>query len=192
VNAGRRGAVLAVSIMMAVVAAGCSDDSSSGDTVATTPRPAAPIAAGDAPLRVELIAEAVAALEAQLGGPQQYFEINATPTLVNLFVATESATQAVAYVYLAGAVSEPADPQPASGPTFTADELAFDPTVVLSRAVTALPDSDFRLFATTGLADGGVQYLLTVRTRDGSDFSVYLAADGTILGTDVGLGAEEP
>ena len=42
---------------------------------------------------LDQIAPAVAAIEAELGGPQQYFEINATPQLVNLFVAIDGATQ---------------------------------------------------------------------------------------------------
>ena len=56
-------------------------------------------------------------MEAKLGGPQQYFEVNATVTLVNLFVATVGGTQAVAYVYDAdGTLEAPAAPEPAPPP----------------------------------------------------------------------------
>ena len=86
------------------------------------------------PLRVELIRPAVAALETQLGGPQRYLEVNATPTLVNLFVAVSNATQAVAYVYVDGKLSEPAPPEQvkADAPTFGASDIVFDEATVLN------------------------------------------------------------
>ncbi len=55
---------------------------------------------------LDQIAPAVAAVEAKLGGPQQYFEINATPQLVNLFVADAAKTTVTPYVYVGGAVAE--------------------------------------------------------------------------------------
>ena len=51
---------------------------------------------------LDQIAPAIAAVEAELGGPQQYFEINATPQVVNLFVATDDATTVTPYVYVGG------------------------------------------------------------------------------------------
>lgn len=42
------------------------------------------------------ISEAIAALERQLGAPQQYFEVNATARVVNLFVALNNGTLAQA------------------------------------------------------------------------------------------------
>ena len=71
---------------------------------------------------MELIHPAVAALEAKLGGPQKYLEVNASPTLVNLFVAVDNATQAVAYVYAEGKLSDAAAPEQvkAGAPTFAA------------------------------------------------------------------------
>ncbi len=59
----------------------------------------------DQPAVVPVVAEispAIAAVEAELGGPQDYFEINATPQLVNVFVATDGGATATAYVYLDG------------------------------------------------------------------------------------------
>src|SRR3954469_4421804 len=124
----------------AVMSACSSSDATSPSTNAPTTT-AAPIPAGQAPVLLEQIRPAVAALEAQLGGPQRYFEINATPTLVNLFVASADQTQAIAYVYQAKALQPPADAQPASGPTFTAGEMTFDETKVMALTVAQLPKS---------------------------------------------------
>ncbi|MEO6125688.1 MAG: hypothetical protein ABIR32_18460 [Ilumatobacteraceae bacterium] len=143
-----------------------------------------PIASGEAPVRVEQISAAIAMLETKLGAPQQYFEINATPSIVNLFVAIDGATQAVAYVYLSGDIGEPAAPLAASGPTFVAGDLDFDPGLVLAKARAELPTSDFRLFSITGVAAGGAQYRAIVQSTKGTEFAVFLSGSGSILGTD--------
>ena len=43
-------------------------------------------------------------------GPQDFYEVNATPQLVNLFVATDDGATATAYVYLDGELQPPAPP----------------------------------------------------------------------------------
>jgi len=167
----------------------CSSDAPSRSTQAPpTEQAAGPIATGDAPLRVELVAEAVTAVEAERGQAQDYFEVNATPTIVNLFVATDDATQAVAYVYVAGMLGDPATPQPASGPTFQAAEIDFDESLVLAEVHAQLSSSDFRLFSITGRETGGVQYRTVINSAGGTEFVVFLSGTGAILGTDQDLG----
>ena len=167
--------------------AGCSDSSTSSDDAwakIDTTTTGAPIAVGAAPLLVEQIRPAIAALEQELGGPQQFFEVNATPTLVNLFVATEGATSAIAYIYQAGALEPPAAPQPASGPTFAASELTFDETRVLANVVGSLPDSTLRGFSAVGVDGGGVRYVVNVESALGGAFEVMVDPAGAILGTN--------
>ena len=179
-RAGRGLAAALIGLVPASALVGCSDGSSTPDSAPTTT--AAPITEGQAPLRVEDIRPAIEALEAKLAGPQQYFEVNATPTLVNLFVATENATKAVAYVYAVGELREPAEPQPASGPTFTADQLDFDDQTVLANVVAQLPTSQFRGFSAVGVETGGVSYLVTVDSKQGGRLEIAVTGDGEVIG----------
>ena len=133
---------------------------------------------------LEQIRPAVAALEAQLGGPQRYFEINATPTLVNLFVAVDDATQAVAYIYAQDALQPPADARPASGPTFAASEMTFDETRVMALTVSQLPTSAFLRLAVTGIEEGAVNYTIVTLSDLGTEFQVFVGPMGDVLGTD--------
>ena len=135
------------------------------------------------PLRVEMIPAAIAALEKQLGGPQQYFEINATPTLVNLFVATDNATKAVAYVY-AGALQSPAAPTTAHGNTFVAGAISFDKDHVLAKVVKQLPTSQFETFAITGAPTGPPRYLVTVRSAQGGELDISVLGNGDIVAAE--------
>ncbi|MGH9272641.1 MAG: hypothetical protein ACRDZ2_15380, partial [Ilumatobacteraceae bacterium] len=129
-------ALLAVTLL---VGAACGDDGGAGRA---------------RPLVAE-IAPAMAAVDAARGGPQQYFEVNATPQLVNLFVATDDATSAVAYVYVGGELGPAAPPAPAQGATFAAADVTFDPAVILDGD---LPDADLTVFSVIGGPDGSVQY----------------------------------
>ena len=134
-----------------------------------------------APARPALdqIAPAVAALEAKLGGPQQYFEINATPQLVNLFVA-DAATTTVDAVRLRRRRAWPRRAQPAGaeGNTFAAAAATFDPATILDQVTDQLPDSDIVLFTIAGGPGGAVQYTAGVQSEEGGTLDVTLAADG--------------
>ncbi len=129
--------------------------------------------------RVDLIGVAIAAVEQRLGGPQAYFEVNATSTLVNVIVALNDATLAQTWLYLDGELSSQ-EPQKAAGDTFTAADLTFDPATVLAKVATDLPGSALDLFFAT--APGGtVQYRLVVTSQAGGQLIVQLAADGEVL-----------
>lgn len=179
----------------------CSSDDGSGSTPATTvavattsaggglfpvPTPNATGAtSGDAGAlpRVDLIGPAVAALDAQLGGPQQYFEINATSKLVNLIIAVNNATLAQTWLYLDGQLTSK-DAQPASGHTFAGAALTFDPATVLAQVHHDLPDSVLDFFYVLGGTDGSVQYKVDTTSSKGGQLEVTLGPDGTVQEVD--------
>ncbi|MCU1391646.1 MAG: hypothetical protein JWM34_74 [Ilumatobacteraceae bacterium] len=176
---------LLVAACIVVAAAGCSSSSSTSSTTKAADTTAPTIPVGKAPVLLDKIRPAIAALEAKLGGPQRYFEVNATVTLVNLFVATEGGTQAVAYVYDAdGKLEPPAAAQPASGPTFAASDATFDETKVMALTVANLPTSTFLRFSVTGTATGGVSYGILAQSELGTQFQVTVGPTGNVLGTD--------
>lgn len=131
---------------------------------------------------IESIAPAVAALEAELGGPQQYFEINATAQFVNLFVAVDGATQVRAYVYVGGELGPPKPAEGAEGVTFAAADLAFDAERVLHGVSDELPDSDITVFSVIEGADGAPQYSAIVESDEGGVLDVTFGGDGTVEG----------
>jgi hypothetical protein len=130
--------------------------------------------------RLDQIQPAIAALEHKLGGPQQYFEINATPQVVNLFVADAAKAMVTPYVYVGGAVAESAAPAGASGNTFAASAVTFDPETVLDHVVDRLPDSDIVLFTIAGGPGGAVQYTAGVKSKQGGTLEVTLGPDGSV------------
>jgi hypothetical protein len=168
-------AALAVTVT-SLLGAACGDDGG-GDDTADVPQPS-----------VELIDPAVAAVENELGGPQDYFEINVTGPTVNLFVAADDASSVTTYRYLGGELLPPDPPQDASGSTFRADAIAFDPDTILERIDDELDDPIVTRFVVVGGPGGAVQYAATVTSEQGGQFDVLLAPDGTIQGVDPGTG----
>ena len=126
-------AILAVAILL--TAGGCSGSSNAAATSTSTT-----VEASTTLPRVDLIAKAISALEDKLGAPQQYFEINATSQLVNLFVALNDDKLVQPWVYLDGELSS-TEPHDATGFSFAKSALDFDPDKVLSRVETELPQS---------------------------------------------------
>lgn len=160
--------ICVVAVLFTVVACGGDDG---GAEVADRPR-------------VDWIGEAVEAVEEHYGGPQQYFEISATTDRVSVIVAVDDATAAEQGFWDAeGGLLEPADVGPASGATFTADALDFDPERVLSRVADELPESAIVDFAVTGTSGGVVIYDALLRSELGGTLLVRLGPDGQILGT---------
>lgn len=170
-GAARRLAVVLVAVALALAACGGDGDGGDGD-------------AGGQPLRIERMDAAVDAVEAELGGEQRFFEVNATPDKVNLFVASADGAEATAYVY--DALTDtlgPADPpQPASGMTFTWSQADFDAGTVLTEALTELPTSLPRTFAVTAASDSAVQYLVTLESTQGGLLDVLVDGSGQVLG----------
>jgi hypothetical protein len=130
---------------------------------------------------IELIEPAISALEQELGGPQDFFEVTADPQLVRLYVAREQATRAAPYVYVGGEVAPAGDLVGAGGGTFPGDAVDVDPDTVLAVIEDELDDPDVVLFSIAGNGTGAVQYVATVRSAKGGLLDVVVADDGAIL-----------
>ena len=171
-----RSTVVAVTVCLALSA--CSSDGASTDSTTST------VAISDAALPiVEQIDDAIAALEAELGGSQEYFEINATPLLVNLFVALEAGTAAQAWVYLDGALTSK-ESQPAQGGTLRRANLDFDPATILLHLQSELPGAAVESFYILGDGQGAVQYGALLTTAQGGAIDVQLRSDGQIISSE--------
>jgi hypothetical protein len=164
---------------IALVLTACSGSATSINVHATTTI----VVSTAVPPRVDLIDEAVTALEAKLGAPQQYFEINATSKLVNLIVALNDDKVAQAWVYLDGDLSS-TEGQPATGFSFNGSALDFDPIKVLSKLQAELPQSSPDLFFVEGGAGGIVRYSVEVTSSQGGQLVVVVGPDGTVQSVD--------
>ena len=169
--------VLAAALFGATALAACGDDDD-----------------GDSALpAVEDIEPAVAALEAELGGPQHYFELDATALGVTLWVAgtaagDETAMTATPYLYVGDEMASNGAAQPAQGQTFTAAEaLTFDADRVLDGVAGDLTGSTVDSFSIVGSADSGVQFAVVVVSDRGGEISVQVDGQGRVLAADVAL-----
>lgn len=183
--------VMAVAVMLSAVA--CSDDSTgSSSSVAATPATAATDSTDGsdtsvAPLPppiVEQIADAVAALEAELGGPQEYFEINATAQLINLFVALNDGAVVQPWLYVDGTLTSSEGQDVSSGGTFTADLLDFDPATLFSKLETEVPGATIESFYIHGDSQGHVLYGAFVTSARGGALEIILGPDGAVKSVD--------
>jgi hypothetical protein len=159
---------MAVLLVAALAGCGGSDgESTDGDSFVADIRPA------------------IAAVEAELGAGQQFFEVTASELVTNVFVAIDGATAAVPYVYLDGELQPPAPTLTgASGFTFTADDLDFDEDTVLDPVSEELTESTIEAFSIEGGDGGVVRYVVSTLSPEGGRLDVTVAPDGTVLEVD--------
>ena len=130
------------------------------------------------------IRPAIEAVEAELGGGQEYFEVTATAQLTNLFVAVDDATSAGAVrLRRRRAAAAGACADRASGFTFGADAIDFDEDAVLDcgrrRAAGCRRSTGSRSRAATGTALRRIRCASEVGVA-----RVTVAPDGTVLAVD--------
>lgn len=183
--------VLVSLVALAAGLVGCSDDDhgvvpSSPDDTTVALLPAECPAAGDQSLAVDQIAPAIAAVEAELGGPQEYFEVNAADVVVNLFVAgtaADGSSTVTPYAFSRGELTA----QPASsadGNRFAAAAVRIDPQRVLSCLVEQLPSSVLTAFVVEGGPNGAVRYSVVVASEQGGQLVVEVSGSGQVLSVD--------
>ena len=166
-------------VLAAAIALGaCSDTGGSSTETGASSTTTSDATAGTLPL-VEKIHDAVNALETKLGGPQQYFEINATARLVNVIVALNDGKVAQPWVFLDGELSS-TDGAAATGFSFAASALDFDPAKVLSKLQEQLPESSPDLFFVEGGEGGTVRYSVAVTSKQGGQLVVIVGPDGSV------------
>ncbi len=150
-------------------------------------------------LRIHQIGTALDALEQKAGADLEFFEINATTELVNIFVATDLdgipnadglPDAVVHYVFTEKDGLETApDSVGANGPTFARTALDYEPSTILRKVLSELPDSTPQMFVLTAAgtaaeSTGIVQYRLIMQSSQGGQMSVVLTNSGEIVGTD--------
>ena len=164
-------------------ATGASAGIADADPVAGGLDPTAPCMAADPPLRVDEISAAVTAVEAERGGAQRYYEINANDLLVNLFVASDGDT-ATPYVFIGGALTAGEPVVGASGNTFAGASLVFEPRLVMSCVVAQLPESTPTAFEIVGGPESAVRYSVVTASSVGGQLVIEVAGDGSVVAVD--------
>ena len=138
-------------------------------------------APNESPFGFEIRA-AVTAIEAELDGTQEYFEITATPQLTNVFVAVDDGTAAVPYVFLAGELQPPGPTiEGAAGQTFTADSIDFDDETILAGVAADLPTASIDALSIEGGPGGFVRYVISARSAQGGVLDIVVAPSGAVI-----------
>jgi hypothetical protein len=170
-------------VVASIVVAGACSGGSSGVQTGTTEVDSGVVLA-ESPAFVNDVFAAVDAVEIELGGPQQYFEVTANAQVARVFVAVDDASAVVAYIFADGELLAPAPKQQgASGETFAADDIDFDPDQVVSVAQTQLPESTVDSVSVVGNA-AGATYVLSATSPGGGFLDIVVGPDGQVFSVD--------
>ena len=127
---------------------------------------------------------AIDAVEAERGGPQEFFEVTSNAQFTNVFVAVDDGTAAVAYAYVDDEL-QPAAPKQsgATGTTFVSDDVDFVDDRILSGVIADLPESGIDAISVYG--DGvGATFVLAATSSAGGFLDIVVGPDGTVFSVD--------
>lgn len=172
-------AVVAVALLAVSACGDGGDDPSSTDGGAVDE-----LVDPDAPGFVRNVRLAVAAVEAELGEGQQYFEVTSNEQFTNVFVATDDRAAVVPYVFVDGELEDPAPKRDgATGQTFVAADILFDEGELLSGVEADLPSTTIDAISVYGDGVGAV-YVLAATSEAGGFLDIIVGPAGQVLGVD--------
>lgn len=152
---------------------GSTDVASSGSVVRVDP-----------PSFVLDVRAAIDAVEAELGGPQEFFEVTANAQFTNVFVAVDDATAAVGYLFVDGELQPPSPKREgATGKTFTAADVDFDPALVTGGVANDLPTTTIDALSVYGDGFGAV-FVLAATSAAGGFLDIEVGPEGDVRSVD--------
>ena len=175
------------------VGIGCSGDDTAPSGTATSGSVVVPGGSGPAGTNVQSatalprvgdIRPAIDAVERELGGPQRFFEVLATPALVNLFVAVNDGAAVQPYVYLEGKLVTGPGQAGAGGATFAGSAVQFHADTMFDDVRASLKESVIEAFEVVGGPNGAIRYTAVIRSPTGSQLLAVLDASGKTLAVD--------
>lgn len=124
----------------------------------------------------------MAAVDEARDGDVEYFEVNADPLAVNLFVATDGGATVTGYLYVDDDLIGPAPSRTVeSGFVFTSADVDFDPDLILGEVTGQLSAPEISRFVITGTDTGAPRYEAVIVSGRGGVLVVALSATGEIL-----------
>lgn len=179
-----RAAALTAGLVLLAACSGGGDAAESSTVPEVTICEPSGTAQSDADLpAVADVATAMADLDRRLGGAQEYFEVNATARLVNLWVALNAGALAQPWVWVDGELTSE-EGRAADGGTFTAADVDFDASAVLEPIRDEVPDAILETFYIHGDGSGNVQYSVLASTQCGGGLDVVVGPDGALKSVD--------